>query len=445
MYTRASILLILILWMSSPITSSAQNVGIGTAQPAALLHVFNGSAGNPPPFQPLVVEGNDNTYINLLVPDGNESGLLFGKTNNAAHGALIYNNVSTLNGLQFRTNGNIARMALSSNGYLGIGNLAPANRLDVAGLNNWNLTGTEGDMRVGNNNYRLKIGVALDGGGAGGVGIMQHGQPGGYNVLTLGSQGNNILRLNGNLNRAGIGTDQPAADLEIRTASGFANPQLQVTQTNANDFSRIRLKNTNTTYWDIAAFHGASAADDRLNFFNQRTGSQFGINGNAALLFNNSAGGAGQVLQSNGAGATPSWVASTNTLYNGTVMANATATVTSNNTTPETTIPGLSSTFSTAGTAKVLINFNIEVQTLSCSFCGHTTAFLDIVVNGNRAARFSNDVANGTSMSFSASHLIIVGAGTHTIEIKTRSIGPEMRFATCCVFPNSLIYQVIPQ
>ncbi len=83
------------------------------------------------------------------------------------------------------------------NSRVGIGTNTPANRLDVSGLNNWDLSSTEGDMRVGNSSYRIKFGVALGGGGAGASTIMQYGQAGGFNNLALGSQGKTFLNLNG--------------------------------------------------------------------------------------------------------------------------------------------------------------------------------------------------------------------------------------------------------
>jgi hypothetical protein len=43
------------------------------------------------------------------------------------------------------------------------------------GGNHWNVNTTEGDFRIGNVPYRLKIGVALDGGGAGDVWMRAHG------------------------------------------------------------------------------------------------------------------------------------------------------------------------------------------------------------------------------------------------------------------------------
>jgi hypothetical protein len=100
-------------------------------------------------------------------------------------------------------------------GNVGIGTTSPVTKLDLSGGNNWDLVNGEGDFRIGNSSYRLKVGVALGGGGAGAVGIMQYGVTGGYNVLSLGAQGSYQLFINGSTQRVGIGTDAPGYKLTV--------------------------------------------------------------------------------------------------------------------------------------------------------------------------------------------------------------------------------------
>lgn len=76
-------------------------------------------------------------------------------------------------------------------GRLGIGKNAAGARLDVA-ASNWDVLNTEGDMRIGDGNYRFKIGVSTAGGGAGDVRLTAHG---GTNRLILGGGGKEVLAL----------------------------------------------------------------------------------------------------------------------------------------------------------------------------------------------------------------------------------------------------------
>jgi hypothetical protein len=70
---------------------------------------------------------------------------------------------------------------IRASGGVGINKNNPAATLDVngtariQGANNWNVTGGEGDFRVGNDSYRFKIGIANGGGGAGDVWMRAHG------------------------------------------------------------------------------------------------------------------------------------------------------------------------------------------------------------------------------------------------------------------------------
>lgn len=328
---------------------------------------------------------------------------------------------------------------------VGIGTNNPATRLDVAGSNSWDLTNSEGDVRIGNSNYRLKLGVALGGVGAGTVNIMQYGLPGGGNILNLGSQGNHILSLNGNLNRAGIGTDVPNANFEIRSANGFSAPQLLIRQTNVNDFSRFRFTNsTGSNYWDIASYHGATAADDRLNFYNGRNSAQFSLNGNGALIFNNNAGTAGQVLQTNGAGNSPSWTSGTNALYNNTNMVTASSSydITSS-ATPTSAIPGLVANFSTSGNAKVHVTVTLEVAAVNCaSFCPGSRLDVLLYLDGIWLNSYRHTIPSNFFQTISITRVLNVSAGNHTIDVRGSRFDQDVRVYSA---NSNISYQVIPQ
>jgi Chaperone of endosialidase len=74
---------------------------------------------------------------------------------------------------------------------LGIGVTTPRAPLHLAG-GNWDVGNTEGDLRIGSDTLRLKIGVATVGGGAGDVRIRAQG---GTNRLILGSNADDLLVL----------------------------------------------------------------------------------------------------------------------------------------------------------------------------------------------------------------------------------------------------------
>jgi len=102
----------------------------------------------------------------------------------------------------------------TNTGNVGIGTTAPAARLDILG-GNWDTASTEGDLRIGDATYRLKIGVATGGGGAGHATIAAQG---GVNLLSLGAgttlATQRALTITGAGN-VGIGTASPAAKLDV--------------------------------------------------------------------------------------------------------------------------------------------------------------------------------------------------------------------------------------
>lgn len=109
--------------------------------------------------------------------------------------------------------------------YLGLGTASPATRLDIAG-GNYELSSSEGDIRVGNGTYRLKFGIATGGGGAGDARIRAQG---GLNRLSLGVNTSDVLTLYGG--KVGIGQDNPVTTLHVSDATNPATMTLGVNST----------------------------------------------------------------------------------------------------------------------------------------------------------------------------------------------------------------------
>ena len=102
------------------------NVGIGTTSPDNTLHIHKGTAGSVTgnTNAPLTVENSTSNFLQMLAPDANESGILFGNPTNSANSGIVY---SGLNGdLQFRNAGNVERMRIDSNGELLVGTTSSA-------------------------------------------------------------------------------------------------------------------------------------------------------------------------------------------------------------------------------------------------------------------------------------------------------------------------------
>ncbi len=185
-------------------------------------------------------------------------------------------------------------LRIRGNGFVGIGTASPANRLDVAGLNNWDLVNTEGDMRIGNASYRLKFGVALGGGGAGAAGIMQTG---GINLLSLGSNGNYQMQINGTDNSVTVSNN---ALLKFPAALS----KKIIFYPGSTGDAHIGVYSN-----ELRISSDYSGADITFGYDNRTTGftEKFRMKANGAFVLNGNAGQPGQVLASTGGGAN-SWV-----------------------------------------------------------------------------------------------------------------------------------------
>jgi hypothetical protein len=88
------------------------------------------------------------------------------------------------------------QVSVRENGFVGIGTSTPNARLHVQG-GSWDLANSEGDIKLGDSTNRLKIGIALAGGGAGIAAIRIFGTWGGSGALTIGVGNNNNLFMTG--------------------------------------------------------------------------------------------------------------------------------------------------------------------------------------------------------------------------------------------------------
>ena len=209
------------------------NTGIGTTSPENTLHVYKGSAGTVTANSnsPLVVENNGSSYINILVPDANESGILFGRPTSNVDGGIIYNS-NLSRGLEFRTAGNSYRMGITSAGNVGIGTTSPENILTVRAENGLVDVQSTGDGQTIGFLARYLNSATLGGGFKYTTGDAQlyidnyySGNNGVYsdiNIRNCIADGGitTRIKIKGSSGNVGIGTTNPTALLHVSGTTG---------------------------------------------------------------------------------------------------------------------------------------------------------------------------------------------------------------------------------
>jgi hypothetical protein len=193
------------------------NLGIGTSNPSNKLSVlgnadFTGKVGiglNNPTYKLHLGIASDGLRIEGPAAAASGGSAL----NIGGYGDIVVDKPGIAGG----------RFIIKENGNTGIGTATPATKFDIAGGNNWDLTNTEGDMRIGNANYRIKMGVSLDGGGAGAGRIRAVG---GINTLFLGAGTTDVLSLFSNGNATLVGTLTQASDARLKKNIKILSPTL---------------------------------------------------------------------------------------------------------------------------------------------------------------------------------------------------------------------------
>ena len=191
------------------------NVGIGTATPLQLLHVYG--SGNS------VIETQGSTFGTLLAASGSHSGIL-----QASVGGSIYAGSSSADPFLLVTGG-VERMRLDTSGNVGVGTTSPQALLDVYGTGTSSAmivprassasrpSGVAGMIRYNTDNLALEMynGSAWSN--------LATAASGGSQWTTSGS---NIYYGSGNV---GIGTTSPSDVLEVAAANG-TTPRIRLTQ-----------------------------------------------------------------------------------------------------------------------------------------------------------------------------------------------------------------------
>ncbi len=175
---------------NSIIYENTGNIGIGTTTPEGLLHITR--YGDK---QLILGHNNQPTREWIFDVDATSKMKLMNENLGTPVTAMTFN---------------------SNNGFVGIGDVPlPGSKLDILG-GNWDLTSTEGDFRIGNDFYRIKMGISL---GGGGIGDAYIGSVGGTNRLFLGAgtTSNNLKTLTLNNNNVGIRMINPLYPLHVES------------------------------------------------------------------------------------------------------------------------------------------------------------------------------------------------------------------------------------
>ena len=150
------------------IIKNAGNVGIGTTSPQTKLHIVGSNgAVTPSTFSVFDLTVADASEAAIGILGTNFSSIYFGDAGNPNQGAIVYNHIS--DSMDFRTNGNVERMRITSAGNVGIGTTAPIVPVHIVGTAVNNPSNGNGGYEVmqvfDNTSYATGVGGGIGLGG----------------------------------------------------------------------------------------------------------------------------------------------------------------------------------------------------------------------------------------------------------------------------------------
>jgi len=196
--------------------ANSGNVGVGTSTPANKLHVFNGASGFAGVhMRGMTLEGNQNSYFNILTNDISESAIVFGTATSPTGTSIHFNSSSLREGLEFRTGANNSRrMVITKTGSVGIGTAEPATPLHVKGSNGEALRLQSTDPFIGFYDNAGSYSGFLWANKLFGN-DLRLGTPAGSLMPIVLAPNGNVALLASSLGNVGIGTITPAERLEV--------------------------------------------------------------------------------------------------------------------------------------------------------------------------------------------------------------------------------------
>jgi len=457
-------------WGASVVNTSPEFTGNGTPANPLLLSQQSASNGNVLEWSGIGWSPGVDDTLNLPY-DGNinTSNTAFSVQNTGSGTGIRGVNASGqpnsvgVVGLIQGTNPGIGTM-----GVMGVNVGTNSNGFGVYGLHQGSGVGVYGSAAMG--------GVGMWGTSAttGGVGVLGSGSLTGVKGTSNSATGYGIhgVALSG-----GYGGMFEGRTAIVSNSNGF-EPNLLITETETNDYARLRFTNsTPNQFWEMDFINTGVANTEIFNLWNGMNGvvltvkgngnlgivnsnptERLDVNGNVkfsgALMPNNSAGTSGQVLKSNGPGVAPGWVSSTNALFSNTYLFDLTAAPVTYTTGDQLlTFNGFTDmNFTITGNSKVLVNFNIPVVS---SFTGSgdskvrfTIQLRDNLNNLINQAFLYIDLRDDkvTSAVFTH-HCFLASAGTYKVNVVVAvpSGNPGLLLSTFPGEQAQINLQVIPQ
>jgi hypothetical protein len=139
------------------LVDASQNVGIGTASPAAPLHVGPTGTGAINGYTKFIVNSTDYAVTTLKSPAANFSQIIFTDPTSTNLGGINFFNSSyaTPNAMAFLTGGGNERLRIDANGNLGIGTTTPVRKLTVSSAGSCEFVLQDTSQAANSRNWRL--------------------------------------------------------------------------------------------------------------------------------------------------------------------------------------------------------------------------------------------------------------------------------------------------